>query len=197
VVNLPRLTQNLSYIQPQFNDRAQVTTLQQALNHFESANLTVTGTFDTPTVNAVKAFQTKYRRQILDIWNLTEATGYVGITTRLKLNSLISGQTTTCPAFTEYNGGLTGVRQSPEIGRTQQILQELDMYQGPINNTWDSATNQALIRFQETFREVMLDPWNITEGTGYKYKTTNLFLNYFVGCETGAVELEGVGRWEL
>jgi hypothetical protein len=194
---LARLTKNLSYIQPQFNDRTEVEALQRALNYFENANLTVTGTFDAPTFTAVKTFQTKYRRQILDIWNLTEATGYVGITTRLKLNSLIGGQTTTCPAFTEYNGGLSGIRQSPEIGRTQAILQELGMYRGPINNTWDTATNQALITFQETFREVMLDPWNITAGTGYKYKTTNLFLNYFVGCETGTVELEGVGRWGI
>ena len=113
------------------------------------------------------------------------------------MNFLIKGDTAICPVFTEYNGGLSGITFSTEIGETQRILQDLDMYTGPINNTWDSATNQALITFQETFREVMLDPWNITQGTGYKYKTTNKFLNYFAGCDTGAVELEGVGRFDF
>jgi len=104
--------------------------------------------------------------------------------------------TAQCPAFTEYNGGLSGIMQSAEIGKTQQILADLDMYSGPISNIWDISTNRALVTFQETFREVMLDPWNITEGTGYKYKTTNKFLNYFAGCDTGAVDLEGIGVYE-
>ena len=70
------------------------------------------------------------------------------------------------------------------------------MYSGNINNVWDGATNNALIKFQQTFHEVMLDPWHLTIGTGYKYKTTNKFLNYFAGCDTGAVYLEGVGSYQ-
>ncbi len=187
---------NISFVQPQFNDPTDVRSLAQFLNDYEGESLAIDGTYSSEDIAAVQRFQRKYRREILDVWNLTEATGFVGITTRLKMNFLMKGQTAQCPAFTEYNGGRSGIMNSAEIGRTQQILRDLDMYNGPINNTWDAATNQALIVFQETFREVMLDPWNITEGTGYKYKTTNKFLNYFAGCDTGSVFLEGVGEYE-
>ncbi len=188
---------NISFNQPSINTPTAVNNVLRFLNTFEGENLPLDGSYDVTDNAAVQRFQLKYKKEILDIWNLTEATGYVGITTRLKMNFLIKGATAECPAFVEYNGGLSGIMFSPEIGKTQTILKDLGMYRGGINNTWDASTNQALITFQETFREVMLDPWNITEGTGYKYKTTNLFLNYFAGCDTGAVELEGVGRFEI
>lgn len=189
-------TSNISLVQQSINQVEQVRNLQTFLNQHENENLTVDGVYGIDDNEAVKRFQRKYRREILDVWNLTEATGYVGITTRLKLNYLVKGQTAICPAFVQFNGGLTGVTFSTEIGKTQEILRELDMYSGPINNLWDATTNLALIRFQETFREVMLDPWNISQGTGYKYKTTNKFLNYFAGCDTGSVYLEGVGEYQ-
>jgi len=44
----------------------------------------------------------------------------------------------------------------------------------------------------------MLLPWGLTVGTGYKYKTTNKFLNYFVGCTTtGAIDLDGHGMFNF
>jgi peptidoglycan hydrolase-like protein with peptidoglycan-binding domain len=189
-------TRNISFNQPVSNNADDVKYLEQFLNVFNSEKLATDGIYGADDNEAMKRFQLKYKREILDVWSLTEATGYVGITTRLKMNFLLKGQTAICPAFTEYNGGVSGIRQSAEIGKTQQILKDLSMYAGPINNTWDAATNQALITFQQTFHEVMLDPWNLTTGTGYKYKTTNKFLNYFAGCDTGAVYLEGVGNYE-
>jgi hypothetical protein len=42
----------------------------------------------------------------------------------------------------------------------------------------------------------MLKPWALAYGTGYKYKTTNKFLNMIVGCETSAVELDGQGTFD-
>jgi Putative peptidoglycan binding domain len=170
--------------------------LQHFLNQYNKEKLPVDGSYDEADKEAVKRFQKKYAREILEVWNLTEATGFVGITTRLKMNYLLKGSSASCPVFIEFNGGKSGIRSSSEIGKTQNILKELDMYSGPINNTWDTPTNNALIKFQETFREVMLDPWKIDKGTGYKYKTTNKFLNYFAGCDTGAVFLEGVGNYE-
>lgn len=187
---------NISYLQPQLNVPSDVRNLETFLNEFEGESLTVDGIYGTQDNEAMKRFQRKYAREILDVWNLTDATGYVGITTRLKLNFLLKGQTSQCPVFTEYNGGLDGVYTSEEIRKTKQILADLAMYSGPIDSIWTPQTHEALIVFQETFREVMLDPWNITEGTGYKYKTTNKFLNYFVGCDTGSVFLEGIGEYE-
>ncbi|MFT7645226.1 MAG: hypothetical protein ACI9BF_000902 [Candidatus Paceibacteria bacterium] len=190
------ITKNLSYVQRSSNSMSVFNDMVAFLNAVENESLSQDGSYDTNDLAAIKRFQQKYKREILDVWNLEEATGYVGITTRLKMNFLLKGTSAVCPVFTEYNGGRSGATFSTEIGKTQEILRDLDMYSGSINNTWDTATNEALITFQETFREVMLDPWNISEGTGYKYKTTNKFLNYFVGCDTGSVYLEGVGVYE-
>ena len=187
---------NISFVQPEINVSTDILNLQTFLNEFEGESLTLTGIYDSASNEAVKRFQRKYAREILDVWNLQEATGYVGITTRLKLNFLLKGQTAQCPVFTEYNGGKDGIYVSDEVMKTKEILADLDIYQGPIDRIWSPETNDALVVFQETFREVMLDPWNITEGTGYKYKTTNKFLNYFAGCDTGAIELEGVGSYQ-
>lgn len=188
---------NISFIQPELNDPSAVRFLAIFLNDFEGESLMVDEVYGPADVEAVRRFQNKYKQEILDIWNLDEATGFVGITTRLKLNFLLKGQTAECPAFTEFNGGLTGVFQSDEVQRTQEILIQLDLFAGPATGFWDPFTHEAMVDFQELFHEVMLDPWNITEGTGYKYKTTNKFLNYFVGCDTPPVELEGVGSFDF
>ena len=79
---------------------------------------------------------------------------------------------------------------------SMEILQELGFYNGAFTNLFDIPTHNALIKFQETFHAVMLDPWNLSVGTGYKYKTTNKFLNYLVGCDTEPVYLEGIGDFD-
>ena len=48
----------------------------------------------------------------------------------------------------------------------------------------------AIGTFQETFSGTMLKPWNLIRGTGYKYKTTNKFMNELVGCTTQDLVLE-------
>lgn len=196
--SVPLVTGNVSFIQPSVNTPAAVNSVIAFLNAYEGENLALDGSYDFDDNAAVQRFQRKYRKEVLDVWNLTEATGYVGITTRLKMNFLIKGESVSCPVFTEYHGGKNDpITFSSEIGEVQKILGELDLYRGPINNTWTPQVHEAMIDFQETFREVMLDPWNITEGTGRQYKTTNKFLNYFAGCDTGAVELEGVGSFDF
>jgi hypothetical protein len=187
---------NISFIQPEFNEVQDVQKLQRFLNAFEGESLVVDGVFDATDNEAVRRFQRKYSREILEVWNLSEPTGFVGITTRFKIQFLVNGQTAQCPVFIEFNGGLEGINVSPEVARTQELLRGLELYGGPINSTWDRNTHLAMVLFQETFREVMLDPWNITEGTGFKYMTTNKFMNYLAGCDTGSVFLEGVGEFE-
>ncbi len=192
-----RFTKNISFVTPQINDSNEVAQLESFLNEYEGEHLNVNGIYDIEDVAAVKRFQTKYRTAVLDVWKLPEATGYVGITTRLKINSLLQKTTAVCPAFTEYNGGITGIFQSEEVAKTQKMLQSLDLYTGNISGFWDYSTHLAMVSFQEKFHEAMLDPWQLTSGTGYKYKTTNKFLNYLAGCDEGAVDLDGAGTFDF
>ena len=76
----------------------EVKCLQEILNQDEETRLIETGPgspgsetkfFGPLTENAVIRFQEKYAEEVLEPWDLTEGTGYVGKTTREKLNSLI------------------------------------------------------------------------------------------------------------
>lgn len=75
------------------NDAAQVKKLQEFLNRWVNAGLTVDGIFDSETELAVRAFQMTYFDEILKPWNLTSATGLVYLTTLRHMNNL------ECPAL--------------------------------------------------------------------------------------------------
>lgn len=200
-LDLELIKQNVSASFPDANNTADVSALQTFLNAVEGANLAVDGAYDADDVAAVKAYQIKYSRAILDIWGLEEPTGYVGITTRLHINARINGRTAQCPEYVEFNAmtqpnSFSVITNSPEVAKLQNLLRDLDMYAGAATGVFDAATDAALRNFQLTFKDVMLDPWNITAPTGIKYKTTNKFLNYLAGCDTPAVFLEGVGLYE-
>ena len=172
------------------NDPNQVRSLQALLNEQEGESLDLDGTYDQDDYQAVRRLQAKYSEQVLAVWGLSAPTGYVGLTTRLKLNALsCAEQTTQCPAFTEYNTRRENNNTS-EVGRTQSVLKDLGFYTGVINNQYDEATYQSMIAFQDRFSATMLEPWGLVSGTGYKYKTTNRFLNYLVGCEVPPETLE-------
>lgn len=71
------------------NDPKEVTKLQEFLKnseHFDSVK--VTGFFDKATLDAVKAFQTRYADEILSPWGIKGSTGYVYYTTQRKINEL-------------------------------------------------------------------------------------------------------------
>lgn len=174
------------------NDPEDVKRLETFLNEKQGESLAVDGVYGPEDVEAVKRFQRKYASAVLGVWGIAEPTGYVYRTTLMKINSFYCSQSLSCPAFTEYNS-LTENASSAEVTRTKTLLQELGFYQGVVNATFDKALDAALRGFQQTFSEVMLKPWGLASGTGYKYKTTNKFLNMLVGCETGAVELDGQG----
>ncbi len=71
------------------NNPVEVTKLQTFLRNYEGfTTLEVNGFFDTTTDAAVRAFQNKYRTDILGTWNLTGSTGYVYYTTQKKINEI-------------------------------------------------------------------------------------------------------------
>lgn len=177
------------------NNEEDVRKLETFLNEKQGESLPVDGEYSLDDVEAVKRFQQKYASEVLGIWGLNEPTGYVYRTTLMKINSFYCSAALSCPAFTEYNS-LTENSVSAEIIKTKTLLTELGFYTGAINNTFDNSLNISLKSFQETFSDTMLKPWGLASGTGYKYKTTNKFLNMIVGCQTPAVELDGLGTFD-
>jgi hypothetical protein len=80
----------------QANNRLEVIKLQIFLRTFEGFNnLQVTGVYDLPTYRAVEIFQKRYSQDILGPWEIDDSTGYVYITTRLAINNIFCGRSTT------------------------------------------------------------------------------------------------------
>src|SRR3989344_3913545 len=77
------------------NDTDQVKRLQRFLRDYESAKVDENGVYDTPTLGAVHAFQTKYAADILAPWGIGKSTGYVYLTTRKKVNEIFCNYTRT------------------------------------------------------------------------------------------------------
>ena len=179
-------------------DEQEVRRLQRFLNEVEGAEVRVNGEFDEETLDAVKEFQTKYKRQVLDIWGLDTASGFVGPTTRLRMNFMIQAGDSNrqCPVFDQYNSRSQNT-SSNEVKMTEELLKELGVFSGTPDRQWDNETHTSMIAFQEQFSATMLKPWGLSRGTGYKYKTTNKFMNYLRGCETGEIDLDGRGTFNL
>lgn len=172
------------------NNPKEVDRLIQFLNEHEGENLTVDGAYDQDDFEAVKRFQNKHADAVLKVWGLQEATGHVYLTTRMKINSFKCNKSLQCPVFTEFNSRTNENNNTQEVQRTKVFMSELGFYNGPVNTSYDDGIYEAIKNFQETFAATMLDPWGLSEGTGYKYKTTNKFMNEMVGCTIGDVTLE-------
>lgn len=180
------------------SDEDEIKRLQRFLNESENADLKVNGEFGSDTLDAVMDFQNKYKKQVLDIWGLESASGFVGPTTRLRMNFMIQAGDSSrqCPVFDQYNSR-TQNTNSNEVKLTEELLKELGLFNGTPDKQWDTDTHRAMIAFQEQFSATMLKPWGLTSGTGYKYKTTNKFMNYLRGCDTGEVDLDGKGTFDF
>jgi peptidoglycan hydrolase-like protein with peptidoglycan-binding domain len=70
------------------NDRSQVASLQAFLKDSQNLSVDVNGIFDQKTLDAVKAFQSKYMSQTMGPWGATQSSGYVYITTTKKINEI-------------------------------------------------------------------------------------------------------------
>ncbi len=76
------------------NDPFEVLKLKAFLNAFEGFNLPLTPIYDLETFRAVEIFQQRYASDIIQPWrNLYGPTGYVYITTSLKINYIVCGIT--------------------------------------------------------------------------------------------------------
>lgn len=103
----------------------EVEKLEQFLNEFEKENLPVNGIYEQVDYEAVKKFQLKYKEDILNPWNYDEATGYVYITTKKKINEL----------YYQKEFSLT-VSQEAEIAAFNEFMDDLqDTEENVFKNT--------------------------------------------------------------
>ncbi|MDE1974916.1 MAG: peptidoglycan-binding protein [Patescibacteria group bacterium] len=80
------------------NDRTQVAKLQAFLKDSQHLSVTVSGTFDQATEQAVEAFQKKYLSDIMGPWGATKASGVAYITTIKKINEIACAEPLTLDA---------------------------------------------------------------------------------------------------
>ncbi len=170
------------------NNASDVKKLQQFLNKTQDEALIEDGIYKLADVEAVNRFQLRYASSILTVWGLSQPTGYVGPTTSNTISSINCGGTATCPAFVNQHS-LTLHNNESEVLKIKLVLQNLGFSIGTLSNLFDLPLYYGLVAFQEKFHQVMLDPWGLTEGTGYVGRTTLSYLNRLQGCDTGTVIL--------
>lgn len=74
-----------------------------------------------------------------------------------------------------------------DVRALQQALKEENLYFGNSTGNFDVGLFQAVVSFQEKYREEILAPFDITRGTGFVGRTTKTQLNKLYGCKSGPV----------
>ncbi len=168
--------------------------LQVFLNGFSDTKLALSGVgapgeetsyFGALTERAVIRFQEKYAQDILIPWGITEGTGYVGKTTRAKINELrgeLESETDkdqiVCSFFS--NNLYFGLTDNQEVGCLQQFLKDQgsEIYpEGLITGNFLTLTERAVIRFQGKYKDEILTPLGLEKGTGYVGPSTRSKIN--------------------
>lgn len=120
---------------------ADVSSTQRCLKQLGYYNGPVTGKFATLTEAAVRKYQQK-NRLLVD--------GTIGTNTQKLLNSQCQSRTT--PPVKKASNILQFGSKGAAVTQLQQNLRSLRFYSGPINGNYGTLTQQAVIRFQQTYR---------------------------------------------
>ncbi|MEI7480361.1 MAG: hypothetical protein WCJ59_01920, partial [bacterium] len=181
VVCTPYLT---GYIkQGSKNNLEDVKKLQIFLNTYEGTSLVVDGVYKTVDMNAVKAFQIKNRKDVLDFWNMKNPSGYVYISTQKAINRVYCEHTKElkCPYFNP-----TTARTNPAPAEVIKIRKFLNETQNEnistTNIVFDTELVNAVKRFQVKYADHILKPWNLTKPTGLWYQSTRKYADEQLGC---------------
>lgn len=130
------------------NDQESVLKLQSFLKTYEGYDyVSLNGNFDEATLRAVKSFQTRYAEDILEPWGYQadEATGYVYITTKKKINEIYCDEQfllsqSEQAEIREYRQKLNTWRAQGASFETPQYLANYYGYSASDQDTADHAT---------------------------------------------------------
>ncbi len=134
----------------------------------------ITGFFGNLTKQAVVRFQEKYAADILSPVGLAKGSGFIGPSTRKKINELLGmpskeksavppGQAVKLEILRNLAVGTTG----DDVKAMQELLLKEGVYpEGLITGFFGNLTKQAVIRFQEKYADEILTPSGLSQGTG-------------------------------
>ena len=60
----------------------------------------------------------------------------------------------------------------------------------PLTRTYTQETANAVRAYQNRYRNTVLDPWGLTQGTGWWYQTTRASANTLVGVPEPEITLD-------
>ncbi len=176
----------------------QVKVLQRFLNK-NGFQITATGAgspgnetdyYGSLTKAAVIRFQEAYAADILAPYNRTTGTGFFGQSTRAKLNALIGAsgyEDCEAPATSSgtFTRSLTVGSRGEDVKRLQQYLNQKGFTisttggGSPGNETdyFGAKTKQAVIKLQNAYKDAILTPAGLSQGTGYFGPSTIKYVN--------------------
>ena len=90
----------------------------------------------------------------------------------------------TCDAYLIGTMRLGDKNNAEEVLKLQKFLNEFEGENLTMSGLYDSATFQAIVRFQEKYKKHVLLPWGLTRGTGVVSQTTRAKINALVCGKT-------------
>jgi len=120
------------------------------------------------TISKKEMFETKGERFVLKL--------------RDELGQVVKNSEEQCDYLTEYLK--KGKSNSPtEVIKLQTFLKDKEGFSElMISGSFDQATHEAVLVFQKKYKEDILEPWGISEPTGYVYITTTKKINE-ISCQ--------------
>jgi len=145
----------------------------------------LSGAYNSTTATNVTAFQNKYAVEILIPLGLSVGTGYVGPSTIAELNILATKYNVKLSDFTiavapapqAFDQNLSLGSTGPEVTLLKSVLSSNLGITLSATDVFDTATQVAVIQFQEKYMADILTPVGLTKGTGFVGASTRKKLN--------------------
>jgi uncharacterized delta-60 repeat protein len=103
----------------------------------------------------------------------------------------------TCNPFRNYLKLNSKTNNIDEVKLWQAFLNKYNNESLPITGYYGPLTSNAIKRFQLKYKDEILTPWNLTNPTGYTYKTTRAKGNSLLGCSEGELLLDNGNKVDI